>query len=102
MLSGIIGTIKAAVLGLDDRINAVGIGTGNCDTDLTQDSIGEAPAFEAFPGNAIIFGSVEPASWPAARKKPRLPSSLPQRSENNVWIVRIKNDIDPPGIFIFG
>ena len=102
MLPGIIGTVKTAFLRLDDRINAIGIGTGNRDADLTQDSLGETVTLEMFPGNAIVFRSVKSTSWTAAGKKPRLPSRLPEGCENNVWIVRIKNDIDPASIFVFG
>src|SRR5206468_10531106 len=65
MLSGVIGTIKAALFRLDDRINAVRIGTGHRDADLTEDSFRQAIALEMFPGNAIIFRSVEATSWTA-------------------------------------
>src|SRR5438874_717035 len=64
MLSGVIGTIKSALFRLDDRINAVRIGTGNRDSDLTEDSFGQAIALETFPGNAIIFRSVGATSCP--------------------------------------
>ena len=66
MLSGIIGAVKTAFLRLDDCINAVGIGTGNRDTDPSQDSFGEAIALETFPRHAIVFRSIEPTSWTAA------------------------------------
>ena len=38
---------------------------------------------------------------PEQQAATRLPSRLPQRSENNVRIVRIENNIDPAGVFIF-
>ena len=102
MLPRIIGTVKTAFLRLDDRINAVGIGAGNRDTDLAQDSLRETVTLQMFPRNAIVFRSVESTSWTAAGKKPRLPSGLPQGCENNVRIVGIKNNIDPACIFVFG
>jgi hypothetical protein len=66
MFPGIIGAVKAALLGLDDRINAVRICTGNGDTDLSEDSFGKSIPLETFPGHAIIFRSIEPTPWPAA------------------------------------
>ena len=66
MLPGIIGAVKAAFLGLDDRINAVRIRTGNRDADLSEDSSGETIALETFPRHAIIFRSIDPTAWTAA------------------------------------
>src|SRR5262245_43838376 len=102
MLSGIIRTIKAAFLCLDDRINPVRISPRNRDADLSQNSIRKAVALETFPSHAIVLGSVKPASWTATGEKPRLSSSLPERCENNIGVVRIKNDVGSSGIFIFG
>ena len=41
MLAGIIGTIEAAFFRLDDCVNAIGIGAGNSDADLAENSIRE-------------------------------------------------------------
>ena len=54
-----------------------------------------------FPGNAIIFGAIESAAWAAAGEKPWLPARLPKRCEDDVRIMRIENDIDPAGVFVF-
>ena len=78
MLSGIIGTIKAAFFRFDNCIDPVRIGTGNSDTDLAEDPFGQAIPLEAFPSNAIIVRSVEPSPWTAAGKKPGLLPSLSQ------------------------
>src|SRR5215471_14743138 len=101
MLSGIIGTIKAAFLCFDGRINAVGIGSRNCNANPSEDTFGQAIAIEPFPGDAIVFRSIKPTARTSARKKPRLPPRLPQRSENNIRIMRIKDYIDPAGVFVF-
>ena len=58
MLAGIIGAIKATLFRFYDGINTVGIGAGNSDADLAEDSVGKAIAFKMFPSNAIIFGPV--------------------------------------------
>ena len=100
MLSGVIGTIKAAFLCLDDCIDAIRIGSGNGDADLAEDSSGKPVAFEVLPCNAIIFRSVEPAAGTAAGEKPRLSSRLPERREHDVRIMRIENNVNPASIFI--
>ncbi|MGH9550782.1 MAG: hypothetical protein ACRD3W_15480 [Terriglobales bacterium] len=101
MLPGILRAVEPAFLGLDDRIDAIRIRSGNRDTDLAQDSAGKTIALEAFPRHAVIFRTVKSAAWATTGEKPWLPPRLPKRREHDVRIMRIENDVDPSGVFIF-
>ena len=101
MLPGIIGAVEAALLGLDDSIDAVGIGAGNGYADLAENAFGKTVPLEMLPGDAIIFRAIKSAARAAAGKKPWLPPCLPERCENDVRIMRIENNVDPAGVFIF-
>src|SRR6266480_5067273 len=54
-----------------------------------------------FPGNTVVVRSVETASRTAAGKEPWLPARLPKRGEDNVGIVRVEDNMDAAGIFVF-
>ena len=101
VLPGIIRAVKPAFLGLDNRIDAIRIGSRNGDADLAQDSARKTVAFQTFPRHAIIFRTVKSAARAAAGEKPRLPPSLPKRREHDVRIMRIENDVDPASVFVF-
>src|SRR5947208_5894105 len=102
MLAGVIGAVKPAFLRLDDCVNAVGIRTRNGDADLTKDSFGKAVTLEMFPRDAIIFRPIKSAACTAAGEKPRLSARLPKRCEDDVRVMRIKDNIDPAGVLVFG
>src|SRR5450432_2049933 len=53
------------------------------------------------PGISTVGRTVESAPWSAARKKPGLPARLPERREKCIRIVRIENDLDAAGVFVF-
>ena len=101
MLAGVIRTIKTAFLRLDDCIDAIRICAGNGNTDLAKNSFWEAVAFEMFPGNAVIFGTIEAAARSAAGEKPRLPARLPERRENDIRVMRIEDNINPASVLVF-
>src|SRR5438045_7801686 len=77
-------------------------GTATSDAALPQNTLRDPVTHEMSPRNRIVFTPGYPTSSTTAGKKPRLPSRLPEGCENNVWIVRIKNNIDPARIFVFG
>src|SRR5438067_5098093 len=54
-----------------------------------------------FPCRAAIVRAIETAAGAAVRKRPRHATSLPERSENDIRILRIECDVDPAGVFIF-
>src|SRR5215475_14557286 len=101
MLARIVRPEESAILGLDDGIDAIGISSGNGDADPAEDSIGQTITLEAFPCDAVVFRPIQSAAGTAAGKKPRLPPRLPERGEHNIGIMRIENDVDTAGIFIF-
>src|SRR5215472_545056 len=102
MLSGIIGAVQPAVLRLDDCIDAIGISSGNRDTNPAENSIGKTISLEAFPRDAVVFGTVKPAARAATGEEPGLPARLPERCEHDVLVMWIENDIDAAGVFVFG
>src|SRR5438445_545424 len=59
MLPGVIGTVKTAFLRLDNCVDAIGIGSGNGNADLAEDSSGKSVAFEMFPSNAVVLRAIQ-------------------------------------------
>src|SRR5689334_15008436 len=54
-----------------------------------------------FPCGATIIRAIQAAARTAVRKRPGHAASLPERSENDIRILRIECDIDPSGVLIF-
>ena len=102
MLAGVIGAKEAAVLRFDNRVDTIGISSGNRDADPTENSVRKTIPLQAFPCYAVVFRSVQSAPRTAAGEKPRLTPRLPKRSEHDVRVMRIENDVDAACIFIFG
>src|SRR6266566_1124559 len=101
MLSSIVGTIETTFFRLDDCIDAVGIGSGNRDANLAQDSARKSVSLQALPCDAVVFRPIKAAARAAAGEKPWLASRLPKGCEDDVRIMRIENNVDPAGVFIF-
>src|SRR5206468_684287 len=101
MLPRIIRSVEATVLGLDDCINPVRISSGNGDADFPEDPTRKAVALKTLPSDAIVFGAIKSAARATAGEKPWLSSRLPKRCEHDVRIMRIENDVDAAGVFIF-
>src|SRR6266487_4060665 len=99
MLASVFGTIEPAFFCFDDGVDAVRIRARNGDADLSEISIRQSISLETFPGHTVVFRAIQTAARPAARKKPRLPARLPERGEDDVRIMRIKDNIDPAGVF---
>src|SRR5437667_10813476 len=92
MLPGVIGTVKTAFLRLDNCVDAIGIGSGNGNADLAEDSSGKSVVFEMFISNAVVLRAIQAAALPAAGEKPRLSSRLPVRREDDVRIIPVLSD----------
>src|SRR2546430_17105250 len=99
MLAGVIGTVKTAFLRLDNCVDAIGIGSGNGNADLAEDSSGKSVPFEMFPSNSVVVRPIQAAARPAAEEKQRLSSRLPDRLEDDVRIMRIENNVNATRIF---
>src|SRR5271167_4184861 len=54
--------------------------------------------FEALPGDSGVRRLIKAGARAAAGEIPWLAAHLPQRGVDDVWIVRIKSDIDRAGI----
>ena len=76
LVAAVIGAIEAAILGFNERVDAVGI-RSHCDADAAVRLLRKALAFHFFPRCAIVVGAVDSAAWTTAGQGPGLASSLP-------------------------
>src|SRR5437660_947719 len=86
-------------MGLDQRVHTIGI-RRYCDSDLAVRSFGKPVLFQMLPGRAAIVGPVDAAAGAAAGHAPRGAARLPQRSKENVGIMRVKSNVDSTGVLI--
>src|SRR5579864_8709565 len=100
-LAAIVGPIQPAVgiMSLDQRVHPIGI-RRYCDSDLSVRSFGKSVLFQMFPGRAAIVGPVNAAARTTAGHAPRGAPRLPQRSKENVGIVRIKGNVYAAGVLL--
>ena len=49
MLAGVVGAEEAAVLRFDNRVDTIGISSGNGDADPAENSVRKTIPFQAFP-----------------------------------------------------
>src|ERR1700749_2327857 len=70
-IAAIVGTEKSPVLGFDQGVNTVGVGTGNGDADASHDFRGRAVPLELLPCAAAIHRAPQAAAWAAAFQTPR-------------------------------
>src|SRR5262249_15615422 len=54
-ITAIVRAIEAVVLRLDQRINAIRVGTRNRNSDATHNSGGQSLPFQALPGVATVY-----------------------------------------------
>src|SRR5262249_46211899 len=101
MLASVIGAVEAAVLRLDDGINAIGISSRSRDADPAENSIGKTIPLQAFPCYAVVFRSIQSATGTATGKEPWLSRRLQKRRKHDVGVMRIENDVDTACVFIF-
>src|SRR5437660_4522647 len=92
--------VKAAFLRFDQRVDDIGIRAGNGDTDAAERALGHAVAFDALPGGAVVVRTVEAVLVAATVERPGRTVAFPHRGEENVWILRIENDVDPTGTVV--
>src|SRR5579862_4741602 len=65
-LAPIVGAIKSSRLRFDLRVNAVRVRSRNGQTDLAQNPLGQAVAFQMLPRASAVRRFVEPAARAAA------------------------------------
>src|SRR5207247_2031545 len=100
VVAGIIRTVDAALFRFDQRVHAAGISSGDADPNPSHDSVGQAVALESLPAGAAVTRFVQSAAWPAAVEAVWGAYHLPQRSKENVCVVRIKHNIDGASVVI--
>src|SRR5437016_13091716 len=98
--AAIVAAVKAAFLRFDQRVDDIGIRAGNGDTDAAERALGHAVAFDALPGGAVVVRTVEAVLVAATVERPGRTVAFPHRGEENVWILRIENDVDPTGTVV--
>ncbi len=122
VLAAVVAAEQAALLGLDQRVDAPRIGWGDGQADLAPDALGQALAASWFPrrhlcrrpgnlrgrgnelrpGVAAVAGDVQPAAGAAAGQVPRPPPRLPQAGEEDARIVRVEADVRGAGVGVLG
>src|SRR5450432_1343211 len=90
-----------AFLRFNDGINPIGISARNAHADATKNAFGQAMSLELLPGSSTVDRTIKPAAFAAAREKPGLPADLPERREERVRIMRVEDDVDRAGVFVF-
>ena len=81
VLAAVVGAVEAALLGLDQGVDAARVGGRDRDADLAPDAFGQAVAFELLPGVAAVARDVEAAAGAAARQLPGPAARLPEAGE---------------------
>ena len=101
VVAGIIRTVDAALFRFDQRVHAAGISSGDADPNPSHDSVGQAVALEPLPCVTAVARFVQSAAWSAAVEAVWCAYHLPQRSKENVCVVRIKHNINCAGVIVF-
>src|SRR5262249_18444957 len=81
------GAERAALLGLDQGVDAASVGRGDGDADLAPVALGQAVVLglllQVFPGVAAVAGDVQAAPGAAGGELPRPAAALPQPGEDD-------------------
>ena len=97
--AGVVRAVKAAVLVLDERVDAVRVRTRDTDADLAHEPLRQALiARDLAPGVAAVGGLVQAAARTAARHLVFDAVGLPQRGEHHVRVPAIDRDIRGAGL----
>ena len=101
VVAGIIGAIQATFFRLDQGVHASRISAGDAYSDSSHNSVWQAVPLKTPPGGAAIAGFVQSAAWSAAVQTVRGARDLPQRSEENVCVIRIEHNVNCAGVIVF-
>ena len=92
--AAVIAAVEAAFFRFDQSVDDIRIRAGNADTDSSERAFGHAVAFDAFPGGAIVVGTIEAVFFTAAIERPGSAVAFPHGSEEDVRILGIENDVN--------
>src|SRR6516165_9848869 len=99
LLAGVVRSpYRALILGLNERIDAVGVGRCDGDVDLAEGSIRQTVTFESCPLGSAIVGDINPTLRTAAIFTPGVQLHLPYARYERVWIVRIHGQSRAAGV----
>ena len=98
-LAAVVGAEQAALLGLDQGVDAAAVRRRDGDADLAPDAFGQArssPGFELLPGVAAVARDVQAAAGAAAGHLPRLAAGLPRPAKTTRGLFGSKHTSDAP------
>ena len=100
VLAAVVRAIESALFCFDERIDDIRIGAGNGHADASERALGNAIAFDALPGGAVVVRTVEAVLGAAAIERPGSAIALPHGGEKNVGIAGIENDVNAAGAVV--
>src|SRR5688500_18607014 len=98
--TAIVRSEQAAVVGLDEHIDAAAIRRRDSHADLAPHAVWQPRACQLLPGVAAITRHMHAAAWPAAGHVPGCAARLPEAREDDVRIRRIERDIRRAGLCV--
>src|SRR6266850_1957076 len=100
VLATVVRAIESAFFSFNERVDDIRIGAGNGHADAAQGALGNAIAFDALPGGAVVVRTVEAVLGAAAIERPGSAIALPHGGEQNVGIAGIENDVNAAGAVV--
>ena len=108
-VAGVVGTVEAGALVLEERVPAVGVARGDLRGDLAHRMVfpaGEAAAAvgtgEAFPGVAPVERPVEAAAGAAAPQAVGVDPQLPHPGQQPVGVAAVEGQVGAAGVVVHG
>ena len=99
--AGIVGRVEAAVLVLDQRVDAIRVRARDGDADPADDAGRQTlGAGDLRPGLAAVGGLEQPAARAAARHLVLDPVRLPQRRVHHAGVAPIDDDVHGAGLVV--
>src|SRR6266850_468037 len=100
VLATVVRAIESAFFRFDEGVDDIRIGAGNGHADAPERAPGDAIAFDALPGGAVIVRTVEAVLGAATIERPRSAIALPHGGEKYVGIAGIENDVNAAGAVV--
>src|SRR6266404_2595433 len=100
VLATVVRAIESAFFSLNERVDNIRIGAGNGHADAPERAFGDAIAFDALPGGAVVVRTEEAVLGAAAIERPWSAVALPHGGEKYVRIAGIENDVNATGAVV--
>ena len=98
LLAGVVGAEEAALLCLDQGVDALRLALRHPHADPSPDPFGKALALELLPGVTAVAGDVETTSRSARGHPPWGTPGLPQAGKEDPRVRRVETDIGGAGV----